>query len=638
MVVDELRIMLKINGEASYTTTMNKVINVTENYNKTVGNLISTIKKLVSAGLVVQFGKQCLEAAENFRRASGLMNTAFSSNREEVNKWAKENAANFGLTQTAAKNYLGTYGLLARQFQFTEDQAASMSEELTKLAGDLSSFYGVSDSAAAEKLQAIFTGNTRALKDYGIVLSDAQLEEYALSKGLDVSLKNMTEQAKVALRYQYVMEKTAAIQGHFNRNSDNLTNTTKKLKIELENLKVEVGAQLLPVAVSGLQAITAIVRTIAPIVIKVAEYIRYYAEAWQNASDKTKNFARIAIGCFVIMALYPTIIKAVDTAVKILTIDVFTLKGALSLLGLVFAALAFKDLTDSVKEMKSSGGVADQLQALEDAAAAGSLAVGDLADSMDDLGQSSKGLETFLASFDEVNKVGGSGSSLMSRLVTVDDISNILDMASSVDDLQSSLDSLTLPDLMPTIGSIFDPDWWAGLGEGVMGFLNTLFVPEEFWDNWRIGFEGITNAVYAFDDWIKENAPEWHAFFEGIGTGIWDKTHDKNGNATTVGAMAADALLGAHDYDSGESFTFTNRYGKTGEALKYNLDGSYTTAYLKYGDQAQANAHSSGGGSAPQVVVNPNIYLDGEKVSKNVANHLNNQQRSGSDSLYMTCE
>ena len=630
ITTDELRILLKINGEASYTTTMNKVINVTENYNKTVGNLLTTLKKLVSAGLVVQLSKQCLDAAENYRKASGILNTAFSSNREEVNKWAKENAANFGLTQTAAKNYLGTYGLLARQFNFTEEQAASMGEELTKLAGDLSSFYGVEDSAAAEKLQAIFTGNARAMREYGIILSDAQLEEYALSKGLDVSVKNMTEQAKVALRYQYVMEKTAAIQGHFGRNSDNLTNTTKKLKIELEQLKVEVGAQLLPVAISGLQAITAIVKAIAPVVITVAEYVRLYAEAWRNASDKTKTFARIAIGCFVIMALYPTILKAVDTAVKILTIDVFTLKGALSLLGLVFAALAFKDLTESVKEMKSSGGVADQLQALEDAAAAGSIAVGDLADSMDDLGQSTKGLETFLASFDEVNKVGGGGSSIMSRLVTVDDISNILDMASSVDDLQSSLDSLTLPDLMPSIGSIFDPDWWGGLAEGVAGFFNTFFVPEEFWDNWKIGFEGITKAVYAFDDWLKENAPAWHDFFQSIGTGIWDKSHDENGNALTVGAMAADALLGAHDYDSGETFKFTNRYGYQSEALKYNLDGSYTTAYLKYGNQAQA--HSSGGGSAP-IVVQSDIYLDSEKITKKVTQKMNQQTRSAGSSV-----
>ena len=67
ITTDELRILLKINGEASYTTTMNKVINVTENYNKTVGNLLTTLKKLVSAGLVVQLSKQCLDAAENYR-------------------------------------------------------------------------------------------------------------------------------------------------------------------------------------------------------------------------------------------------------------------------------------------------------------------------------------------------------------------------------------------------------------------------------------------------------------------------------------------------------------------------------------------------------------------------------------------
>lgn len=636
ITTDELRILLKINGESSYTTTMNKVINVTENYNKTCTNLISTLAKFVTGGLLVRFGKQCIEAASNLQEVANVVNITFGKSAAIVSDWAKQNAANFGLSETSAKRYAGTFGTMAKQFSFTEEQATQMAVELTKLSGDLASFYNITDQAAATKLKAVFTGETEGLKELGVVMTQTQLDAYAMAKGWGKTTKEMSEQEKVALRYTYTMEKLAHAQGDFSRTSDGYANSVRRLQLELENMKVAVGAELLPVAVSGLQTITALIKAVAPTVVRVAQYVRLYAQAWQNASDKTKNFARIALGCFVVMAVYPTVLKLIDRAVKILTMDVFTLKGALSLLGLVFAALAFKDLTDSVKEMKSSGGIADQISGLESAAAAGASAVGDLADSMDDLGQSTKGLETFLASFDEVNKVGGSGSSIMSKLVTVDDISNILNMTGSIDDLQSSLDSLELPELTPTLGSIFDGDFWSGLAEDVMGFLDTFFVPSEFWDNWKRGFKDVCDAVYAFDDWLKENAPHWHDFFESIGTGIWDQSHDKNGNALTVGAMAADALLGAHDYDSGESFKFTNRYGYESEALKYNLDGSYTTAYLKYGNQAQAP--SSGGDSSPQVTVNPNIYLDGEKVSKSVANHLNNQQRSGSDSLYMTVD
>ena len=636
ITTDELRILLKINGESSYTTTMNKVINVTENYNKTCTNLISTLAKFVTGGLLVRFGKQCIEAASNLQEVANVVNVTFGKSAAIVSDWAKQNAANFGLSETSAKRYAGTFGTMAKQFSFTEEQATQMAVELTKLSGDLASFYNITDQAAATKLKAVFTGETEGLKELGVVMTQTQLDAYAMAKGWGKTTKEMSEQEKVALRYTYTMEKLAHAQGDFSRTSDGYANSVRRLQLELENMKVAVGAELLPVAVSGLQTITALIKAVAPTVVRVAQYVRLYAQAWQNASDKTKNFARIALGCFVVMAVYPTVLKLIDRAVKILTMDVFTLKGALSLFGLVFAALAFKDLTDSVKEMKSSGGIADQISGLESAAAAGASAVGDLADSMDDLGQSTKGLETFLASFDEVNKVGGSGSSIMSKLVTVDDISNILNMTGSIDDLQSSLDSLELPELTPTLGSIFDGDFWSGLAEDVMGFLDTFFVPSEFWDNWKRGFKDVCDAVYAFDDWLKENAPHWHDFFESIGTGIWDQSHDKNGNALTVGAMAADALLGAHDYDSGESFKFTNRYGYESEALKYNLDGSYTTAYLKYGNQAQAP--SSGGDSSPQVTVNPNIYLDGEKVSKSVANHLNNQQRSGSDSLYMTVD
>ena len=245
---------------------------------------------------------------------------------------------------------------------------------------------------------------------------------------------------------------------------------------------------------------------------------------------------------------------------------------------------------------------------------------------MDDLGQSTKGLETFLASFDEVNKVGGSGSSIMSKLVTVDDISNILNMAGSIDDLQSSLDSLELPELTPTLGSIFDGDFWSGLAEDVMGFLDTFFVPSEFWDNWKRGFKDVCDAVYAFDDWLKENAPHWHDFFESIGTGIWDQSHDKNGNALTVGAMAADALLGAHDYDSGETFKFTNRYGYQSEALKYNLDGSYTTAYSKYGMNQTENTVTQ------KQPIDITLEVDGRKIASVVTEYQNAKTKSSGSS------
>ena len=220
IVTDEMKILLSINGAASYTTTINEITNVTKNYDKSVGNLISTLGKLVSAGMIVKFGKQCLEAASNLQEVANVVDVTFGASASKINNWAKQNASSFGLSETAAKRYAGTYGTMAKQFNMTADQAATMAIELTKLTGDVASFYNMEDKAAATKLKAIFTGETEGLKELGVVMTQTQLDAYAMSKGWQKTTKDMTEQEKVVLRYQYTMEKLGHAQGDFMRTSD----------------------------------------------------------------------------------------------------------------------------------------------------------------------------------------------------------------------------------------------------------------------------------------------------------------------------------------------------------------------------------------------------------------------------------
>ncbi|MBP5581951.1 MAG: hypothetical protein J6X85_09245, partial [Ruminococcus sp.] len=238
ITTDEMRILLSINGAASYTTTINEITNVTKNYDKSVGNLISTLAKLVSAGMIVKFGKQCIEAASNLEEVANVVDVTFGKSADRVNAWAKSNAASFGLSETAAKRYIGTYGTMARQFNMTSEQAATMGIELTKLTGDVASFYNLEDKAAATKLKAIFTGETEGLKELGVVMTETQLNAYAMTKGWGKTTKEMTEQEKVLLRYQYTMEKLGHAQGDFMRTSDGYANSVRTLKLNIEDLKV----------------------------------------------------------------------------------------------------------------------------------------------------------------------------------------------------------------------------------------------------------------------------------------------------------------------------------------------------------------------------------------------------------------
>ena len=609
ITTDEMRILLSINGAASYTTTINEITNVTNNYDKTVNNLISTLAKLVTTGYIVKFGKQCIEAASNLQEVANVVDVTFGASAQKINNWAKQNAASFGLSETAAKRYAGTYGTMAKQFNMTEEQAASMAIELTKLTGDIASFYNITDQAAATKLKAIFTGETESLKELGVVMTQTQLDSYALANGWNKTTQQMTEQEKVILRYQYTFEKLGHAQGDFMRTSDGYANSVRTLKLELEDLKVEIGNELLPVAAQGIGTLGEVIKTVGPAVVSVTQSIRYYAMAWSQASEATKTVVTISAAAIGVFVIWPKVVAIATAAQKLLTTEIVTtgmaIRYTLGVLGIFLGMLALFNVARQASDLKA----AEDITNIGDSAAASSGAVDTLADSMKDLGDSTKGLKTFLASFDEVNKVGGGGS-LMSNLVTTDDLANIFGAATGIEDLQDSLNSLTVPDIGE--GTIFDPEWWKDKGKMLLGFVETWFDPKEFTENWK-------NGIMDIDSFIQQMMPKWHAFFTNLGADIYDALHP-------------DA-----DKDTRETFSYTNsKSGKVVQGLKYNEDGSYTKAYLNAVNQASAAAGNTTTTNTVTTTQNQSIdislMLDGRTIASVVTDLQNQKARSAGNS------
>lgn len=601
ITTDEMRILFSINGAASYTTTINEITNVTNKYEKSVGNLMSTLAKMVSVGAIVKLGKDCIETASNLQEVANVVDVTFGKTAGVVNDWAKQSAASFGLSQTAAKRYIGTYGTMAKQFEFTEEQAAQMGVELTKLSGDVASFYNLDNKAAATKLKAIFTGETESLKELGVVMTQTQLDAYAMANGWNKTTKDMTEQEKVLLRYQYTMEKLSHVQGDFMRTSDGYANSVRTLELNLENLKIEIGNELIPVAAQGIGAIADVLKVVGPGIVSVAQSIRLYAQAWAQTSSTIKTVVVISAAAIGVFVLWPKVVAIATAAQKLLTTEIVStgmaIRYTLGVLGIFLAMLALLDVANTASEL----GATEQIENLGESAALSSGSVDTLADSLDDLGDSSKGLETFLASFDEVNKVGG-GNSLMSSLVTKDDLANILGAATGISDLQNELNSLTMPDIT---GGIFSAEWWEDKKEMIFGFLDTIGT-HEFVENWKSGIMDI-------DNWLAENLPKWHSYFTNLGASIYDALHP-------------DA-----EKDTRETFTYISSSGRAVEGLKYNDDGTLTQAYL---NQMQNTASS--GTSTQQTVtsatttqpVDITLMLDGRTIASVVSDYQNQRARS----------
>lgn len=194
---------------------------------------------------LADFGKQCLELGSDLQEVQNVVDVTFPSMTAQVDKFAKSAAGSFGLSETMAKKFTSMFGTMARQFGFSERAAYDMGTTLAGLAGDVASFYDITQDEAYTKLKAIFSGETEVLKDIGIVMTQSALDAYALANGFGKTTQAMSEAEKVALRYQFVQNQLSAASGDFARTSGSWANQVRILKLQIDSLKATIGQGLI---------------------------------------------------------------------------------------------------------------------------------------------------------------------------------------------------------------------------------------------------------------------------------------------------------------------------------------------------------------------------------------------------------
>lgn len=225
----------------------NKGLKDTTNTIKSSGieNSLKKIGKLAVAAFsvkaIVNFGKECIDLGSDLTEVQNVVDVTFGSLNTEVNNFAENAITQFGLGQTVTKKYVGTFGAMAKAFNFSNKEALAMSETLTGLTGDIASFYNLSSDEAYTKLKSVFTGETETLKDLGVVMTQNALDQYALANGYGKTTSKMTEQEKVALRYKFVLDKLNIANGDFARTSDSWANQTRVLSLRFNELKATLG-------------------------------------------------------------------------------------------------------------------------------------------------------------------------------------------------------------------------------------------------------------------------------------------------------------------------------------------------------------------------------------------------------------
>ena len=220
----------------------------TENIAK-LGNKIKSIGQGMTVGLtlpIVAVGGAMVKMASDMDETLNKVDVSFGSSSQVVKDWAKNSIKSMGLAQQSALDSAALYGDMATGMGLSQEKASQMAMSLTQLGADLASFKNISNDMAQTALKSIFTGETESLKNLGVVMTETNLKQFAMSKGIRKNIKKMTEQEKIQLRYNYVMEKTKNAHGDFIRTGGGASNQMRMFQENLKELGVTFGQYILP--------------------------------------------------------------------------------------------------------------------------------------------------------------------------------------------------------------------------------------------------------------------------------------------------------------------------------------------------------------------------------------------------------
>lgn len=248
---------------------------------KDVGGRMTTTLTLpivAGAGLAVK-------AFSDLNETLNKVDVSFGNSAVSVREWSKTSIQSMGLAQQSALDAAALFGDMGTGMGQTQAEAAKMSMSLVQLGADMASFKNVSNERAQTALAGIYTGETEALKGLGIVMTEANLEAFAMSQGITTNIKDMTQAEKVQLRYAYVMSVTKNAQGDFARTSSGLANQTRMTGERFKQLSAEIGEKL------------------APVMNKILEVVNKVITKFGNLSDTQQNVILVVLG--VVAALGP---------------------------------------------------------------------------------------------------------------------------------------------------------------------------------------------------------------------------------------------------------------------------------------------------------------------------------------------
>lgn len=272
------------NGFSAFPSKIQKLITSTEKYNasarkatSTTGKFTSGLKALNVAAVAITFRKighfiaQAVTESNKYQEDLNLFTVALGQYAVEAQNYAEKVSDVMGIDPAQWLRNQGVFNTLLTGFGDTADRAQLMSQNLTQLGYDISSFFNISIEDAMQKLQSGISGELEPLRRLGYDLSQARLEQTALNLGIKESVANMTQAEKAELRYYTIMTQVTTAQGDMARTLEAPANQLRILQAQLTQAARAIGNIFIPA-----------LNAILPYAIAVVQVIREIANALAN--------------------------------------------------------------------------------------------------------------------------------------------------------------------------------------------------------------------------------------------------------------------------------------------------------------------------------------------------------------------
>lgn len=227
-----------------------------------VESKLKSIAKLAAAAfsikVLVDLGKQAIELASDIEETQNVVETAFGDLTYMVEDFADTAIEKLGLSRLAAKQMASTYMAMGKGIGVADQASAEMAINATARVADIMSFYNLSADRADTMMKAVWTGETESFKAIGVVMTEANLQNFAYTQGINKKIAAMTEAEKVQLRYQYVMAQTALAEGDFAKTSGSWANQVRMLSEKWKELLSILGGGLIQVLTPAIQLLNVV--------------------------------------------------------------------------------------------------------------------------------------------------------------------------------------------------------------------------------------------------------------------------------------------------------------------------------------------------------------------------------------------